>query len=63
VDRAHWLGAAAASGTLYLIASGKADFSLAGGFASNGFAEHSPGKYSMNAALIAEIVLIRFPAD
>ncbi len=57
---AQVLGAAAASGTLYLIASGKADFSLAGGFASNGFAEHSPGKYSMNAALIAEIVLTAF---
>ncbi len=57
---AQVLGAAAASGTLYLIASGKADFSLAGGFASNGYAEHSPGKYSMNAALIAEVVLTAF---
>jgi aquaporin Z len=34
------------AGVLYLIASGKADFSLAGGFASNGYGEHSPGKYS-----------------
>jgi aquaporin Z len=50
-------GAVVAAGVLYLIASGKADFSLAGGFASNGFAEHSPGKYSMLAALICEVVM------
>jgi aquaporin Z len=42
---------------LYLIASGKADFSLAGGFASNGYGEHSPGKYSMTAALVCEVVM------
>jgi aquaporin Z len=42
---------------LYLIASGKAGFDLAGGFASNGYGEHSPGGYSMAAALIAEVVL------
>ena len=42
---------------LYVIASGAPGFSLAGGFASNGFAEHSPGQYSMVAALVAEIVL------
>jgi len=41
---------------LYLIASGKADF-VAGGFASNGFGENSPGGYGMFAALVAEIVL------
>ncbi len=42
---------------LYLIASGKADFSVSGGFASNGYGEHSPGGYSMLSALIAEVVL------
>src|SRR6202789_4578435 len=50
-------GAIAASGTLYIIASGKAGFDLAGGFASNGYAEHSPGGYSMVACLVAEVVL------
>ena len=54
---AQVLGAIVAAGTLYLIASGKADFSLAGGFASNGYGEHSPGGYSMMAALITEIVM------
>jgi aquaporin Z len=54
---AQVLGAAVAGGVLYLIASGKADFSTAGGFASNGFGEHSPGKYSMVAALFCEVVL------
>jgi aquaporin Z len=50
-------GAVAGSGVLYVIATGKAGFSLSGGFASNGFAEHSPGGYSMVAALVAEVVL------
>jgi aquaporin Z len=50
-------GAVTAAGVLYVIASGKAGFSLAGGFASNGFGEHSPGGYSMLAALVAEVVL------
>ena len=50
-------GAIAASGVLYVIASGKAGFSLAGGFASNGYADHSPGGYTMVACLAAEIVL------
>jgi len=50
-------GGLAAGGVLYLIASGKADFSLAGGFASNGFAEHSPGGYSLMSALITELVM------
>lgn len=54
---AQVLGAAVAAGVLYVIASGKDGFSLAGGFASNGFAEHSPGGYSMTAALVAEVVL------
>ncbi len=53
---AQVVGATVGAGTLYLIASGKPGFEL-GGFASNGFAEHSPGGYSMMAALIAEVVL------
>ncbi len=53
---AQVLGALAAGGVLYLIASGKADFS-AGGFAANGFGEHSPGGYSLQAALICEVVM------
>ena len=48
-------GAILGAGMLYLIASGKAGFSLAGGLASNGYAEHSPGEYSMVAALITEL--------
>ena len=51
------LGGIAAAGVLYLIASGKAGFDLAGGFASNGFGEHSPGGYSMVAALVTEVVM------
>jgi aquaporin Z len=54
---AQVIGAVAAAGVLYLIASGKAGFSLAGGFASNGFGEHSPGKYSFGAAAITEVVM------
>jgi aquaporin Z len=54
---AQILGAVAAAGTLYVIASGKAGFDLAGGFASNGYAEHSPGGYSLVACLVAEVVL------
>ena len=51
------VGALIAGGVLYLIASGKAGFDLAGGFASNGYGEHSPGGYSMVAALITEVVM------
>lgn len=51
------LGGIAAGGILYLIASGQAGFDLAGGFASNGFGEHSPGGYTMTAALITEVVM------
>ncbi|HXK21320.1 MAG TPA: aquaporin Z [Myxococcota bacterium] len=51
------LGAVAGAGVLYLIASGKADFSLVGGFASNGYAEHSPGGYSLGAGLVSEVVM------
>jgi aquaporin Z len=54
---AQVVGAVAGAGVLYLIASGRADFSLAGGFASNGFAEHSPGGYSLTASLVSEIVM------
>jgi aquaporin Z len=57
---AQVLGGIAAGGVLYLIASGKADFSLSGGFASNGYGEHSPGGYSLQAALITEIVMTAF---
>ncbi len=53
---AQVLGAIAGAGVLYLIATGKADFDV-GGFASNGYGEHSPGGYSLAACLIAEIVL------
>ena len=51
------IGAIVASGILYLIASGNADFNVKDGFASNGYGEHSPGGYTMAAALIVEIVL------
>ena len=51
------LGAIVGAGVLYLIASGKADFSLAGGFASNGYGEHSPGKYSLMAGIVSEVVM------
>ena len=54
---AQVLGGLAGSGVLYVIASGKEGFSLAGGFAANGYAEHSPGKYSLVACLAAEVVL------
>ena len=50
-------GGMAAAGVLYLIASGKSGFSLQDGFAANGFGDHSPGGYSMMAALTAEVVL------
>src|ERR1700744_777695 len=53
-------GAIAASGSLYLIASGKTGFDLAAGFASNGYADHSPGGYSLVACLVAEVVLTMF---
>jgi aquaporin Z len=56
---AQVLGAVAAAGVLYLVASGKPGFA-SGGFASNGFADLSPGGYSMQAALICEIVMTFF---
>jgi len=54
---AQVIGAVVGAGVLYLIASGKADFSLAGGFASNGYGEHSPGKYSLLAGMVCEVVM------
>ena len=54
---AQVLGAIVAGGVLYLIASGKAGFTLAAGFASNGYGAHSPGGYSFLAALITEVVM------
>ena len=54
---AQVIGGVLAGGVLYLIASGKAGFDLAGGFASNGYGAHSPGGYSLLAALISEVVL------
>ncbi|MEM6184019.1 aquaporin Z [Shewanella vaxholmensis] len=53
-------GGIAGAGILYLIASGQEGFSLAGGFASNGFGEHSPGGYSMLSVMICEIVMTLF---
>src|SRR6202044_647647 len=57
---AQVVGAVAGAGVLYLIASGKPGFSLAGGFASNGYADHSPGGYSLLACFVAEVRLPAF---
>lgn len=57
---AQVVGGIVGAGVLYLIASGKDGFSTAGGFASNGFGDHSPEKYSLLAALVAEVVLTFF---
>ena len=54
---AQVLGGIVAGGVLYLIASGKAGFDVAAGFASNGYGEHSPGGYSLTAALVTEVVM------
>jgi len=54
---AQVIGAIIGAGVLYLIASGRIGFTLANGFAANGYAEHSPGKYGLGAAMIAEFVL------
>ena len=51
------IGGLVAGGVLYLIASGADGFSLSDGFASNGYGEHSPGGYSLLAALVCEVVL------
>lgn len=58
---AQVIGGIAAASVLYLIASGKAGFdATAGGFASNGYGEHSPGGYSLQAAIVIELVLTAF---
>ncbi|MGA7291167.1 MAG: aquaporin Z [Terriglobales bacterium] len=57
---AQVLGAILGSSVLYVIASGKEGFSLAGGFASNGYGAHSPGGYSLLACFVAEVVLTFF---
>ena len=51
------LGAIAAGGVLYVIASGQPGFDAAAGFASNGYGAHSPGGYSLTAALVCEVVM------
>jgi aquaporin Z len=57
---AQVVGGVCGAGVLYIIASGKAGFELSGGFASNGYAEHSPGGYSLLACFVAEVVLTMF---
>ncbi|WP_323062656.1 aquaporin Z [Aeromonas jandaei] len=57
---AQVLGAIAAAAVLYVIASGQVGFDLSAGFASNGYGEHSPGGYSMMAALVCEAVMTGF---
>jgi aquaporin Z len=54
---AQVVGAVVAAALLYLIASGKAGFDLAGGLASNGYAEHSPGGYSLLSGFVTEVVM------
>src|SRR5690349_6614128 len=54
---AQLAGAIVAALALYLVASGKAGFDLAGGFAANGYGAHSPGGYSLTAGLVIELVL------
>ena len=51
------LGGIVAGAVLYIIASGKAGFDVSAGFASNGYGEHSPGGYSLLAALVTEVVM------
>jgi aquaporin Z len=57
---AQVLGGAAAAGVLYVIFTGQPSWSLAGGFASNGYGAHSPGQYSLVACLVAEVLLTFF---
>ncbi|MBI3250201.1 MAG: aquaporin Z [Deltaproteobacteria bacterium] len=54
---AQVLGAIVAAGVLYFIASGQAGFDLAGGLASNGYADHSPGKYAAASGFVTEVVM------
>jgi aquaporin Z len=57
---AQVLGGIAGAGVLYVIASGKSGFDVSGGFASNGYAAHSPGGYSLLSCFVAEVVLTFF---
>jgi aquaporin Z len=57
---AQVLGAVAAGGVLYVIASGAPGFDVASGFASNGYGTHSPGGYSLQSALVTEVVMTAF---
>ena len=57
---AQVVGAVAAAGVLYVIASGSANFDVSAGFAANGYGVHSPGGYSLLAGLVAEVVLTAF---
>jgi aquaporin Z len=57
---AQVLGGIVAGGVLYVIASGAAGFDVANGFASNGYGEHSPGGYSLQAAAVTEVVMTMF---
>ena len=57
---AQVLGGIAAAAVLYVIASGQSGFDLSAGFASNGYGEHSPGGYSLLAALVCEVVMTGF---
>lgn len=57
---AQVIGAIVAAGVLFVIASGKAGFDVAAGFAANGYADHSPGGYSLMAALVTEVVMTCF---
>jgi aquaporin Z len=57
---AQLLGAIAAAGVLYIIASGSAGFDVRNGFACNGYGVNSPGGYSLLAGLVAEVVLTAF---
>ena len=51
------MGAIVAAGVLYVIANGSPNFSLNSGFAANGYGEHSPGGYSLTAALVSELAM------
>src|SRR6266513_6002769 len=57
---AQVLGAIVAGGVLYVIASGAPGFDITKGFASNGYGAHSPGGYSLLAALVSEVVVTMF---
>jgi aquaporin Z len=57
---AQVLGAVAAAGVLYVVASGQAMFDVSNGFASNGYGVHSPGGYSLMSGFVAEVVLTAF---